>query len=232
MQKMRLAVGSLIDRVTLGRRLLEAAAEVLAAGMGGALPGRRAGHGRSSWWPATARRPTRRCLAADNPLVDPAAADADGPALARHGAERRVGPGHRRHDRARGRSGRRARRRRPSRRAAGARAQAQRHALRRRRDGVPGGAELGRHAGAALGRHPADAREPEPGAARQGREDRRAAAADPDPPGSAPGSGRARARRLGSLGRQADAAAAGRRPRRRPRASSTRSRARARPSAR
>ncbi len=29
MQKMRLAVGSLVDRATLGRRLLEAAAEVL-----------------------------------------------------------------------------------------------------------------------------------------------------------------------------------------------------------
>ena len=48
----------------------------------------------------------------------------------------------------------------------------------------------------AFGRHPADAREPQPGAARQGREDRRAAAADLDPPGSAQGSGRARARRV------------------------------------
>ena len=44
MQKMRLAVGSLIDRVTLGRRLLEAAAEVLRLEWGalylGDAPGR------------------------------------------------------------------------------------------------------------------------------------------------------------------------------------------------
>ncbi len=59
--------------------------------------------------------------------------------------------------------------------------------------------ELGRHAGAALGRHPADAGKPEPGAARQGREDRRAATADLDPARSAQGSGRARAGRLGSV---------------------------------
>ena len=44
MQKMRLAVGSLIDRATLGRRLLEAAAEVLRLEWGalylGDAPGR------------------------------------------------------------------------------------------------------------------------------------------------------------------------------------------------
>jgi len=69
MRKMRLAVGSLVDRETLGRRLLEAAAEVmrlewgaiyLADAPGGAL--RLAScHG-----PA----PDERTLAADNPLVD------------------------------------------------------------------------------------------------------------------------------------------------------------------
>ncbi len=57
MQKMRLAVGSLIDRATLGRRLLEAAAEVLRLEWGALyLERRRAG--RCNWWPATALRPT------------------------------------------------------------------------------------------------------------------------------------------------------------------------------
>jgi transcriptional regulator with GAF, ATPase, and Fis domain len=68
MQKMRLAVGSLIDRTTLGRRLLEAAAEVLRLEWGalylGDVPGRPlqlvASHG-----PA----PDERSLAADNPLA-------------------------------------------------------------------------------------------------------------------------------------------------------------------
>jgi transcriptional regulator with GAF, ATPase, and Fis domain len=68
MQKMRLAVGSLIDRVTLGRRLLEAAAEVLRLEWGalylGEAPGRPlqlvASHGPT---------PDERNLSADNPLV-------------------------------------------------------------------------------------------------------------------------------------------------------------------
>src|SRR5262249_20422845 len=68
MQKMRLAVGSLIDRVTLGRRLLEAAAEVLRLEWGalylGDGPGRPlhlvAAHGPS---------PDERTLAADHPPV-------------------------------------------------------------------------------------------------------------------------------------------------------------------
>jgi transcriptional regulator with GAF, ATPase, and Fis domain len=68
MQKMRLAVGSLIDRVTLGRRLLEAAAEVLRLEWGALYleeaPSRPlqlvASHG-----PA----PDERTLAADNRLV-------------------------------------------------------------------------------------------------------------------------------------------------------------------
>jgi transcriptional regulator with GAF, ATPase, and Fis domain len=68
MQKMRLAVGSLIDRVTLGRRLLEAAAEVLRLEWGalylGDAPGKPlrlvASHG-----PA----PDERSLASDNPLA-------------------------------------------------------------------------------------------------------------------------------------------------------------------
>ena len=68
MQKMRLAVGSLIDRSTLGRRLLEASAEVLRLEWGalylGDAPGRSlqlvAAHGPT---------PDEKSLAADNPLV-------------------------------------------------------------------------------------------------------------------------------------------------------------------
>ena len=68
MQKMNLAVGSLIDRLTLGRRLLEAAAEVLRLEWGalylGDSPGRAfqlvSAHG-----PA----PEQTILASDNPLV-------------------------------------------------------------------------------------------------------------------------------------------------------------------
>ena len=57
MQKMRLAVGSLIDRATLGRRLLEAASEVLRLEWGALTWEMRRG-GRCSWSPATAPRPT------------------------------------------------------------------------------------------------------------------------------------------------------------------------------
>jgi transcriptional regulator with GAF, ATPase, and Fis domain len=68
MQKMRLAVGSLVDRVTLSRRLLEAASEVLRLEWGalylGEAPGRPlqlvASHGPT---------PDERSLAADSPLV-------------------------------------------------------------------------------------------------------------------------------------------------------------------
>jgi transcriptional regulator with GAF, ATPase, and Fis domain len=68
MQKMNLAVGSLIDRLTLGRRLLEAAAEVLRLEWGALYLGDAstksfqlvAAHGPS---------PEERCLVADNPLV-------------------------------------------------------------------------------------------------------------------------------------------------------------------
>ena len=68
MQKMNLAVGSLVDRLTLGRRLLEAASEVLRLEWGALYladaPGKAfqlvASHG-----PA----PEQTSLAADNPLV-------------------------------------------------------------------------------------------------------------------------------------------------------------------
>ena len=82
---MRLAVGSLVDRATLGRRLLEAAAEVLRLEWGALYladgPGRPlqlvASHG-----PA----PDEQVAGAGQSAGRPAAADADGPALARHGA--------------------------------------------------------------------------------------------------------------------------------------------------
>ncbi len=56
MHKMRLAVGSLVDRVTLGRRLLEAAGEVLRLEWGRSTSSRRRIR-RSGSWPATGRRP-------------------------------------------------------------------------------------------------------------------------------------------------------------------------------
>jgi transcriptional regulator with GAF, ATPase, and Fis domain len=68
MQKMRLAVGSLIDRVTLGRRLLEAAAEVLRIEWGALYLVD--AQGRS--FPLTAAlgpSPDDQSLAADHPLV-------------------------------------------------------------------------------------------------------------------------------------------------------------------
>ena len=138
--------------------------------------------------------PEQTSLAADNPLVARLREAADAAALARDGPRRLERPRLRRHDRARRRSRRRARRRRATRRFAGPGPQAQRHAVRRRGDGVPGGARLGRHAGASFGRHPGDARNPQSRAARQGRQDRRATATDLDPARSAQGSGRTRAR--------------------------------------
>ncbi|MFI5454806.1 MAG: sigma 54-interacting transcriptional regulator [Isosphaerales bacterium] len=68
MQKMRLAVESLIDRVTLGRRLLDAAAEVLRLEWGALYLGD--GEGRSLQLVAThGPTPDERCLAPDHPLV-------------------------------------------------------------------------------------------------------------------------------------------------------------------
>ncbi len=108
MQKMKLAVGSLIDRVTLGRRLLEAASEVLRLEWGALYLARRYRAGRFSSWPAHGPTPDERALAPDNPLVTRLRRHAHGAAFARDGARRRVGPGHRRDDRA-GRRGRRRR---------------------------------------------------------------------------------------------------------------------------
>jgi transcriptional regulator with GAF, ATPase, and Fis domain len=68
MEKMRLAVGSLIDRVTLGRRLLEAAAEVLRLEWGALYLGDAPGRPMqlvASYGPM----PDERILAVDNPLL-------------------------------------------------------------------------------------------------------------------------------------------------------------------
>ena len=153
MQKMRLAVGSLVDRATLGRRLLEAAAEVLRLEWGaiylrdapdgplppGGLP--------------RARRPTSRRSPTDNPLVARLQADADGPALARHGARAAASdPATDAMIALGGEAATAAGGRRRAGRAAGPGAQAERHALRGRGDGVPGRPRLGGHAGLALGR--------------------------------------------------------------------------------
>ena len=60
MRKMRLAVGSLVDRATLGRRLAGGGGRGPAAGVGGDLPGATRPGSRSGWWPATGRPPTSR----------------------------------------------------------------------------------------------------------------------------------------------------------------------------
>ena len=82
MQKMRLAVGSLVDRITLGRRLLEGGRRGLAGGVGGALPVRGVGQGVPSG--GLPRPDARRADPGERqPAGRPAPADAGGPALAR-----------------------------------------------------------------------------------------------------------------------------------------------------
>ncbi len=82
MQKMRLAVGSLIDRVTLGRRLLEAAAEVLRLEWGALYLGD-APAGRLQLVASHGPTPDERTLASDNPLVVAVAPNTRGPPLPR-----------------------------------------------------------------------------------------------------------------------------------------------------
>ena len=103
MRKMRLAVGSLVDRATLGRRLLEAAAEVLRLEWGAIYladgPGEPLAAGRLP----RARAPTSTCSTPTTRCVDRLRRS---PALRvphAHGAVDRLRPGHRRHDRAGGR---------------------------------------------------------------------------------------------------------------------------------
>jgi transcriptional regulator with GAF, ATPase, and Fis domain len=86
MRKMRLAVGSLVDRATLGRRLLEAASEVLRLEWG-ALYLRESPHGPFRLVACHGPEPDESLLAPDNPLVErlsktPAIRVAHGVALA------------------------------------------------------------------------------------------------------------------------------------------------------
>ena len=69
MRKMRLAVGSLVDRETLGRRLLEAAAEVLRVEWG-AIYLREGSSGPLRLTACHGPAPDEHTLAADNPLVE------------------------------------------------------------------------------------------------------------------------------------------------------------------
>ena len=69
MQKMRLAVGSLVDRETLGRRLLEAAADVLRVEWGAIYLGT-VGNGPFRLAACHGPEPDVAELAADNPLVE------------------------------------------------------------------------------------------------------------------------------------------------------------------
>ena len=195
MQKMNLAVGSLIDRLTLGRRLLEAAAEVLRLEWGALYLGDASGrsfqlvaaHGPSPeerwlwlpiirWWPGCGAR--RRCgfRTGWRSTAHPTRPSDAMIALGRRG---RGGAG----------------RRRPSGRAAGAGPQAQRHAVTKTKRWRFLGALS---SVATLVLHSADIQQTlesfNQELRRQGRQDRRAAAANLDPARSAQGSGRARAR--------------------------------------
>ncbi len=78
MKKMRLAVGSLIDRTTLGRRLLEAAGEVLRLEWGALYLLDSSGHG-------------FRLTASHGPTPDQKSLSADNPLVARLGGRRRCG---------------------------------------------------------------------------------------------------------------------------------------------
>ena len=109
MRKMRVAVGSLVDRATLGRRLLEAAAEVLRLEWA-AIYLADGGEPRGPLRLVACLGPTpdERVLAADNPLVERLRRT---PALrvpARHGAVECLRPGDRRDDRPGGRGRQRA----------------------------------------------------------------------------------------------------------------------------
>ena len=227
MQKMRLAVGSLVDRITLGRRLLEGAVEVLRVEWGCSTCSSR----RKGVPPGGLPRPEpdEQAPGHGQPAGGPAPADAGRPPVARPGAGHVVRPRHRRHDRPGGEAAS----------AVGGNGQlAGLLILGPKRSGMPFEDEemafLGALSSVATlalhsAGHPADAREPEPGAARQGRQDRRAAAADPDPPGAAPRPGRARPRRVGPCrGRALGIVATRTRTTTRSRPSSTRSRVRAR----
>ena len=80
MRKMRLAVGSLVDRDDAGPPAARGGGRGPAAGVGGDLPRRARPAGRSGWPPATARRPTSRSLGARQPAGRAAPADAGRPA--------------------------------------------------------------------------------------------------------------------------------------------------------
>lgn len=69
MRKMRVAVGSLVDRATLGRRLLEAAADVLRLEWG-ALYVCEQSHGPLRLVACSGPEPDEQVLSADNPLVE------------------------------------------------------------------------------------------------------------------------------------------------------------------
>ena len=84
MGKMRLAVGSLVDRETLGRRLLEAASEVLRLEWGAIYLGDSPAGAASGWWPAHGPAPDEQVLAGDNPLVERLRTEPADPGAARH----------------------------------------------------------------------------------------------------------------------------------------------------
>ena len=102
MQKMRLAVGSLVDRTTLGRRLLEGTAEVMRLEWG-ALYLAEVETGAFELAASHGPTPDDQVLDVDQPAGVAAPADVVGAAVARLGGVGGVRPGRRRHDRAGGR---------------------------------------------------------------------------------------------------------------------------------
>ena len=83
MQKMHLAVGSLVDRVTLGRQAARGGGRGLEAGMGGRCTWATHRADRCSSWRPTAPLPTSDVLPPTIPLVARLRQTRDGPAFAR-----------------------------------------------------------------------------------------------------------------------------------------------------
>ena len=155
MQEMRVAVGSLVDRITLGKRLLEGAVEVLRVEWGALYlcePSEKAFHLVVCNGPT----PDQQTLAMDNPLVvrlqqTPTARLSHGVAAGASSdpaTDAMIALGEKPSP---------PRGRRPACGLADPRTEAKRNAIRGRGDGFPGSAQLGGDSVLALGRHPANA---------------------------------------------------------------------------
>ena len=168
LQKMNLAVGQLVDRGALGRRLLGGCRGLPQAGMGCDLPGTTGRAYRPDSRPGTVPSPMRRPCRPRTPLVERLRHEPT--VRAPHGiapfpasdpaTDTMIGLG------GRSRQGTRGRWRTP--RADGPGAEAEWLALRGRGGRLPGRPRLGRQSRAPLGRNPADARAAQSRTQRQG----------------------------------------------------------------